>query len=121
MAGLWIHNPKTKEGKFLVVRRDGSIVDWPHFVLGARDPATPRALRAYAAEHAHLGSDPDFVADVYALANSFDEYRAIHGNSDPDAPPHRTDHPTIIEAMRQGGGYLVRLLSGLANSGDARP
>ena len=32
------------EGKFLVVRRDGSIPHWPHFVLGARDPAAPGVM-----------------------------------------------------------------------------
>ena len=38
MAGLHRSDPKTKEGKFLVTRRDGTIPKWPHFVLGGRDP-----------------------------------------------------------------------------------
>ncbi|HXI43902.1 MAG TPA: hypothetical protein VNH83_28225 [Bryobacteraceae bacterium] len=40
-AGLWRKNPETPEGKYLVKRRDGSVVDWPNFVLGAKDPAAP--------------------------------------------------------------------------------
>lgn len=34
--------------KFLVVRRDGTVPDWPYLVLGARDPAAPAALRTLA-------------------------------------------------------------------------
>lgn len=33
-----------EDGKFLVVRRDGTVFKGPHFVLGPRDPAAPAAL-----------------------------------------------------------------------------
>ena len=46
---IWDKTEEFKEGKFLVVRRDGSVPHWPHFVLGARDPGAPTALRAYRA------------------------------------------------------------------------
>lgn len=29
MAGIWRNNPETREGKYLVQRRDGTIPDWP--------------------------------------------------------------------------------------------
>lgn len=48
LVGLWRDNPDTPEGKYLVKRRDGSVVEWSSFVLGPRDPAAPAGLRAYA-------------------------------------------------------------------------
>jgi len=47
LYGLVRDNPKTPEGKYLVKRRDGTVVEWPSFVLGARDPASAPALRAW--------------------------------------------------------------------------
>jgi hypothetical protein len=103
MAGLWINDEATPEGKFLVVRRDGTIPDWPHFVMGARDPFVPPALRAYADEAERGGADPAFAADVRALAMAFERYCAAHGEGDPDAPRHRRDDLRVIDAMRRGG------------------
>jgi hypothetical protein len=91
-------------GKFLVLRRDGTVPDWPAFVLGARDPAAPAALHAYATRAAELGKDPAFVADIHVLADEFELYRSTHGEGDPDAPPHRKDLPIIIEMMKLGKG-----------------
>lgn len=91
-------------GKFLVLRRDGTVPDWPAFVLGARDPAAPAALRAYAVAAANRGMDTAFVDDVHKLANEFEEYRRKNGEGDPDAPPHRKDLPIIIEMMKLGKG-----------------
>lgn len=102
MSGLWRNNPLTPEGKYLVKRRDGSVVEFPTFVLGARDPAAPVALRAYADAAEALGFDPDYVDDVRALAESFEEYRDTHGAGDPDAPRHRVDDFETVEAMKLG-------------------
>lgn len=41
LTGLWRRNPETPEGKYLVKRRDGSVVEWPNLVMGAKDPAAP--------------------------------------------------------------------------------
>jgi hypothetical protein len=103
MTRLWINRPETPEGKFLVVRRDGTIPSWPHFVLGARDPAAPFALDSYADEAERLGYDPEMVADVRQLAKEFRGYRGTHGAGDPDAPPHRTDNPEVLRLMCEGG------------------
>lgn len=91
-----------KEGKFLVVRRDGSVPHWPHFVLGARDPASVPALNAYADACEKLGLDPEFVASARELAADFLGYRYNEGDGDPDAPPHRADDPAVVFVM--GGG-----------------
>jgi hypothetical protein len=88
--------------KFLAVRRDGSVPEWPYLVIGARDPAAPAALRAYAAKASELGMGADFTDDVLRLADSFDEYRLLHGEGDPDAPAHRADDPATVERMRSG-------------------
>lgn len=104
MPGLWKNREGTTEGKYLVMRRDGTIPEWPGFVMGAGDPAAPVALRAYAARAMQLGMDDDYVDDVYRLADEFEEWRAEHGAGDPDAAPHREDDPEVIEKMRQGRG-----------------
>lgn len=102
MSGLWRYGDRAPEGKYLVTRRDGTIPDWPSMVLGAKDPAAPAALLAYADESERLGYDPVFVADVRRLAGEFEAYCANYGKGDPDAPPHRKDDPETLEKMRLG-------------------
>lgn len=103
ISGLWRNDPKTPEGKYLVKRRDGSVVEWPNFVLGAKDPAAPAALRAYADEAARLGMAPIYVADVRALAEDFERYRSSVGTGDPDRGRHRSDDSATVAEMRRGG------------------
>lgn len=91
MSELW--------DKFLVTRRDGSVPEWPWLVMGARDPAAPAALRAYADEADRLGMDPEYTADLRALADDWDDWRAKHGEGDPDAPRHRVDDPDVVAAI----------------------
>lgn len=102
LTGLWRNNPETPEGKYLVKRRDGTIVEWPSFVLGARDPAAPAALRQYAKIGRHLGFNPQMCADIEQMASDFERYRAEHGSGDPDRGRHRTDDPATILEMRKG-------------------
>lgn len=100
---LWRRNPETPEGKYLIKRRDGTVVEWPSFVLGARDPAAATALRAYANRAMELGTMHDEMAmDIFRLADEFDEYREQHGDGDPGAGPHRKDDPETIAEMRKG-------------------
>lgn len=101
-SGLWRNNPATPEGKYLVKRRDGTIPEWPNFVIGAKDPCAPAALRAYAREAHRLGLNPDYVFDVNTLADAFERYRFKHGNGDPDRGQHRVDDPATIQEMRGG-------------------
>lgn len=96
---LWRYDESMHGDKFLVLRRDGTVVEWPHFSLGARDPAAPAALLAYATEAERLNMDPLFVEDVRRLAAEFVAYRVMHGDGDPDAPPHRKDDPAIVSRM----------------------
>lgn len=100
---IWAKTKEFCEGKFLVVRRDGTIPDWPHFVLGARDPAAPAALRAYAIAAETAGMDPDFCSSVALLAEDFEAYRKQAGDGDPDAPPHRSDNEHVLRLMRHEG------------------
>jgi len=102
-AGLWRNDPETPEGKYLVQRRDGTVVEWPNFVIGAKDPAAPAALRAYAMAARMCGMNGKFCNDVDELAYSFEEYRRVHGEGDPDRGRHRKDDPATIEKMRKGG------------------
>lgn len=100
---IWAKTKEFSEGKFLVVRRDGSVPKWPHFVLGARDPWAPTALRAYALAAKDSGADVEYADSILELADDFDAYRREHGEGDPDAGPHRTDDGIVIFAMRNPG------------------
>jgi len=104
MGGLWRNDDKTKGGKYLVVRRDGSIPAWPWFVLGARDPAAPFALIAYASACEDLGMDPVYVSDLRALSSQFSRYAEDYGHGDPAAPPEGKDNPAVVSALTAGMG-----------------
>lgn len=101
-TGLWRKDPATSEGKYLVKRRDGTIPEWPNLVIGAKDPAAPAAIRAYADEAERLGFNAHYVADMRSLAGEFERYRETHGNGDPDRGRHRIDDPATIAEMRKG-------------------
>jgi hypothetical protein len=98
---IWAKTKEWADGKFLVVRRDGTVPHWPHFVLGARDEYAPAALRAYAqAVENDPDGDRDYAASIRELAGDFDTYRIREGDGDPFSPPHRKDDPQVIAAMR---------------------
>lgn len=96
MAKLW--------DKYLVMRRDGTVPDWPYLVMSAADPAVPAALQAYAEKAISLGMEEDYVADILALAQSFEDWRAVpdHRMGDPDAPAHRKDNPMVTSKIKAG-------------------
>ena len=71
----------------------------PHFVLGARDPWAPEALRYYAETARMGGADPAYCDSIMELANDFDAYRREHGDGDPEAGPHRKDNDAVLRAM----------------------
>lgn len=99
-----------------MVRRDGSVPVWPHFVLGAADPASRAALHAYA--HASLGinGDRQFAASVIELADGpFREFIYHNPCGDPLQPKHRTDDPLVIRTMRgmfDPDGQYIRVWRG---------
>lgn len=97
-TGLW-RSRGINGGKYLVQRRDGTVPEWPYFVLGAKDPCAPDALRSLALAAAVHGLDRQYVLDVGRLADAFDAYRQQHGVGDPDALPYRKDDPATIAKM----------------------
>ena len=103
-AGLWRFSPETPEGKYMLVRRDGTVPEWPFFAIGAKDPCAPAALRAYAEEARRLKMNSDYVNDIYTLAGEFARYRFDHGDGDPDRGRHRIDDPATVAKMRGGKG-----------------
>lgn len=102
LAGLWRNSPETPEGKYLVKRRDGTIPEWPNFVLGAKDPAAPAALKAYTDEAERVGMNAEYIADIRELAFEFAAYRIHCGTGDPDRGRHRKDDVHTIAEMQQG-------------------
>jgi hypothetical protein len=99
-GGLWRNDLNTRGGKYLVLRRDGTVPEWPNFVLGAKDPAAPAALRAYAEAASAAGMNAQYCDDVRRLAIEFEGYRKSHGDGDPDRGRHRVDDPKTIAKMR---------------------
>jgi hypothetical protein len=102
---IWSKTKEFSEGKYLVVRRDGTIPKWPHFVLGGDDLCARNALIQYAKDAEQIKLDPEYVESIRALAIEW--CRRPIGKSDPDASPHRVDNPAII-AMMQGHGDLTK-------------
>lgn len=85
-AGLW--RKQGMRGKYDVHRvLDGSTPPWPWFVLGARDPAAPHALRAYASKCMDLGMDDQYVRDILDLAEQFESFAEQQGYGKPDEGP----------------------------------
>jgi hypothetical protein len=96
MARLW--------DKYLVQRRDGTVPDWPYFVIGASDPAASAALDAYAEAALTWGMDPDYCDDVRRLADRFRQWQGREG--DPDAPKHRVDDPETVARIHPRASSL---------------
>lgn len=101
MGKVWVKTETHREGKYLVVRRDGTIPAWPHFVLGGDDPQSPAALRAYADVGEKNGLDPEYVQSIREIADEWE--RRNGGKADPASGPHRKDNPAIIAMMRGEG------------------
>jgi hypothetical protein len=100
---------EVSEGKYLVIRRDGTIPIWPNFVIGGYDPCAAPAMRAYGDAAKANGYDPDFVASCYELADKFEALAATETArkiADPDAPPHRHDDINVIKAMRRKPAFI---------------
>jgi hypothetical protein len=85
--------------KFLVLRRDNTVPEWPWLVMGAADPAAPHALRAYADEARRLGMDVEYCEQIRLLAQRFDDWRKANHTGDPDADRHRTDDPDVVRRI----------------------
>jgi hypothetical protein len=113
MKSIYRKNKETPEGKYLVKRRDGTVVEWPSFVLGARDPIAEVALRAYAhevirimkqepAKARDMGLTPEFAESLFEWADEWRAYRLANGTGDPGMGRHRKDDPATIEEMKRG-------------------
>lgn len=95
---------EVRKGKYLVVRRDGTVPVWANFVIGAYDPCAAPAMRAYGEAARAQGYAPDFVASCFELADQFERTAAseeARAKADPDAPPHRKDLPEVLAMMRR--------------------
>lgn len=100
---LFRENAETPEGKYLVLRRDGTVPGWPSFVLGGADPHASIALLAYANSCAtDKEIDPGFVAAVRRWSSEFDLYRLQNGPGDPGMGQHRKDEAWVIQMMKLG-------------------
>jgi hypothetical protein len=102
LSALVRDDPKTSEGKYLVKRRDGTVPEWPSFVLGGADPHAEVALRAYADSVEKAGGNPGWIASIRRLADEYRSWRAEHGDGDPGMGIHRKDDPVTVAEMKKG-------------------
>lgn len=105
MSGLWMNNDETSEGKYpICLRRDGTPLTKPYFVMVLHDPCVAAGLRAYADEAAKQNFDAEYVSDIRKLAERSEKLAANpDSGADPDAPRHRTDDPVVIAWARSLG------------------
>ncbi len=96
---LWAHRDDIKGGKYLVLRRDNTVLGGPHFVLGPRDPNSPWCMRLYAIISFLRGWNWGFAKSCWRHAGMMKRYRLLYGDGDPDRGPHRKDDPEIILRM----------------------
>jgi hypothetical protein len=90
-------------GKYLVMRRDGTVPAWSSFVLGARDRHAEVALRAYADSiETDPDCDPQLPDSIRHLAEVFAKERGELGDGDPTRGLHREDNPLVLLLMQQG-------------------
>lgn len=99
---IFRETPGTPEGKYLIKSRDGKTVTKPSFVLLATDPRAADTLRHYAHLCERDGLHPGFVDSLRRWADTFDDFRETHGDSDPEKGRHRVDDPATIEEMKKG-------------------
>jgi hypothetical protein len=102
LKGLTCDNHATPEGKYLVMRRDGTVPPWPSFVLGARDPVAAWALWFYSWVGWLMGLNRDYCRSCNRRSYEFYRYRQAAGLGDPDKGLHRPDDPWVIAKMREG-------------------
>ena len=85
--------------KFLVLRRDGSVPEWPWLVMGAADPAVPGALHQYAMIARLHGMDSEYCSQIHTLAARMVQWREDNWTGDPDGEPHRVDKLEIVSRI----------------------
>lgn len=88
--------------KYLVLRRDNSVPEWPYLVLGAADPSAAAAIRALSSDARNRGKDPEYCDDLLRLADNFEAWLSTNPEGDPDAPPHRKDDPLVVSRFKRG-------------------
>ena len=106
MSGLWRNDKETPEGKYpIVLRRDGTVLTKPYFVLVDCDPGFVAAMSAYADAHEELESDQNFVNDIRSWVASIRNNPPPSG--DPTSARYRKDDPAILawarDSKRNGG------------------
>ena len=103
LTSLVRDNPATPEGKYLIKRRDGTVPEWPSFVLGGADPMVPWTLRFYATFGFLRGHFTwSMTKALWGHARVMAHWRREHWIGDPGKGIHRTDDPATVEEMKKG-------------------
>ncbi len=82
--------------KFLVLRRDGTIPEWPWFVMGAEDPLAAGALYHYAGLCEEAGYSKEYVDMVMRAVDAMQSWAATKAMQRPDQAPPRKEDPSVL-------------------------
>ncbi len=103
LSVLFHENPDTPEGKYLVKRRDGGVVESPTFCLLGADPMAPWTLRFYSLLGFCMGHfDWSLVRSMWRFARQMVKWRKENGRGDPGMGKHRRDDPATLAEMKKG-------------------
>ena len=95
------HGKQRMKEKYLVIRRDGTVPEWPWFVLGGRSPYSLEAARAYLGAAERDGADEAHLAAIREIVSALEAYPK--GGDHDDGP----DDPSIVQVMQDGRGGRV--------------
>lgn len=125
-------------GKYLVVRRDGTVPAWDWLVMGARDPYAPAALLGYASAIAEAATDllkkskgdvkveaqakamKAYAQSVLDKAQDWEAYRVKEGAGDPLGQPWRKEADDVMRALN-GETSVVVVMPDKDNSSTKPP
>lgn len=113
------HGPQKKLGKYLVTRMDGTVPDWPWFVLGANDPGAYRTLLHYREDAAQYGCPHGYLAVIHSLIDEFDRWRGKHGMKGTpweDSPEDVAQDPVMV-GLATGQITWEEYLTGILGAG----
>jgi hypothetical protein len=97
------HGKTMMKDKFLVIRRDGTVPEWPWFVLGGRSPWSLEAAKAYLGAAERGGADEAHLEAIRGIVAAMEAH--------PKGGDHEfgPDDPSILQVMRDCKGGKVFL------------
>ena len=113
------HGPQKKLGKYLVTRMDGTVPDWPWFVLGANDVLAHAALETYEHGAGVAGVNRGYRELLKAVRLEFtrwQERNSLDGTPWEDSPEDVAQDPVMV-GLATGQITWEEYLTGILGAG----